>query len=347
MTASAGFPALAWLDRSDRRRLRFDGDKAAATLTGLVTNDVLALRDGGGQYACALTPKGKVIADVRILGVGAATGDTGAAAAPNAGTMPPGVPPATLLVDANATAGAGLFDMIRKYVNPRLAKYADVTETTRCLTLAGTDAPAALARLFGDAVAPLAGAARWSHVACTLGPAAVRVVVVPELHDIPAFDLLVDAVQASLVQDALVAAGAVPLDAATWDAARIVAGWPAWGRDMDDTTMPQEAEMDALQAISYEKGCYTGQETVARIHFRGHVNRYLRRVRITGLDELPVPGTELLGDEAKVVGDVRSTTRLPDGTIAGIAMVRREIEHGTALRTASGATVHVLPLVPA
>lgn len=347
MTPIPGFPALARLDRSDRRRLRFDGDKAAATLTGLVTNDVLALRDGGGQYACALTPKGKIIADVRILGVGAATGDTGAAAAPNAGAMPPGVPPATLLVDTNAGAGQGLFDMIRKYVNPRLAKYADVTATTRCLTLAGPDAPAAIARLFGEGAASLAGAAPWSHVACTLGEATVRVVVTPELHDVPVYDLVVDAAHATALDEAIAATGALPIDADTWDAARIAAGRPAWGVDMDDATMPQEAEMDALGAISYEKGCYTGQETVARIHFRGHVNRHLRRVRITGTDALPPRGTELLAEDDKVVGDLRSAARLADGTLVGIAMIRREIEPGATVRTPAGVAVLVLPLVPA
>jgi folate-binding protein YgfZ len=346
MTPIPGFPTLARIDRSDRRRLRFDGDKCGATLTGLVTNDVLALRDGGGQYACALTPKGKIIADVRILGVGAATGDTGAAAAPNAGTLPPGTPPSTLLVDTSAAAGSGLFDMIRKYVNPRLAKYADVTDATRCITLAGLDAPAAIARLVGDDAASLAHAAPWSHRACTLGEATVRVVVTPELHDVPVYDLLVDAAHAAALDAALATTGAVTIDAGTWDAARIAAGRPAWGVDMDDTTMPQEAEMDALGAISYEKGCYTGQETVARIHFRGHVNRHLRRVHVTGVDALPPRGTELLAADDKPVGDLRSVTRLADGTVVGIAMLRREIDPGTSVRTAAGASLVVLPLVP-
>nr|MCU0627819.1 tRNA-modifying protein YgfZ [Gemmatimonadaceae bacterium] len=133
--------------------------------------------------------------------------------------------------------------------------------------------------------------------------------------------------------------------ASVLERARIAAGWPVWGLDMDDATIPQEAEMDALHAISHAKGCYTGQETVARIHFRGHVNRMLRRIRLAG-DTLPSRGTELLAEDDKVVGDIRSTTVLPDGTIAGIAMIRREIEHGRTLRTAAFGEVSVLPLVP-
>src|SRR5205814_4658305 len=65
----------------------------------------------------------------------------------------------------------------------------------------------------------------------------------------------------------------------TWEIARIESGRPRWGEDIDDSTLPQEANFDELGAISYTKGCYIGQETVARVHFRGHVNRFLRKLR--------------------------------------------------------------------
>ena len=99
-------------DRSARLRMQFTGPKAAESLTGLVTNDVLALRGGDGLYACALTAKGRIIADVRVLSIA------------DEGDEP------SLLVDANAASGTGFAAMIRKYVNPRLAKYVDVTDTT-------------------------------------------------------------------------------------------------------------------------------------------------------------------------------------------------------------------------
>ena len=82
--------------------------------------------------------------------------------------------------------------------------------------------------------------------------------------------------------------------------------------------------MDALQAISYQKGCYTGQETVARVHFRGHVNRTLRRVRFPGV-LLPVPGTPLTIEDGSVVGDARSSCRTVDGSGIGIAMLKRVV----------------------
>ena len=74
----------------------------------------------------------------------------------------------------------------------------------------------------------------------------------------------------------LVAAGARPGDEGDHHAARILAGWPALGAEIDERTLPQEVRYDEIGGVSYTKGCYTGQETVARLHFRGHPNRELR-----------------------------------------------------------------------
>ena len=81
------------------------------------------------------------------------------------------------------------------------------------------------------------------------------------------------------VWERAVAAGATPAGLGAWEIARVEAGRPEWGIDIDDTTIPQEANFDELDAISYTKGCYIGQEVVARVHFRGHVNRHLRGLR--------------------------------------------------------------------
>jgi folate-binding protein YgfZ len=125
-------------------------------------------------------------------------------------------------------------------------------------------------------------------------------------------------------------AGATPAGLEAWEIARVEAGRPEWGVDIDDNTIPQEANLDELHAISYTKGCYVGQETVARVHFRGHVNRHLRGVRAAGLEPLQ-PGATLHAADGAQVGDVRSTVRSPRlGTIA-LAMIRREVEPGTTL----------------
>ncbi len=306
-------------DRSTRLRMLFSGPKAAESLTGLVTNDVLSLRGGDGQYACALTPKGRMIADVRILAIAAGDGAE-----------------LSLLVDANPAAGIGFAAMIRKYVNPRVAKYVEVTASTACLTLVGPESLSLLASQ-GAAEGPLAevrAGGAFTHRLLTLGDLRVRLVRVPDLGAADAFELHCDAPDAAALRELLHRGGAVAGNDAAWDRLRVIAGRPEWGVDMDDTTLAQEANMDALQAISYKKGCYTGQETVARVHFRGHVNRTLRRVRFAA-PTMPARGTPLTDLEQKPVGDVRSTAIGDDGQQVGIAMVRREVPDAGELTWAS------------
>ena len=110
--------------------------------------------------------------------------------------------------------------------------------------------------------------------------------------------------------------------------------------DMDDTTIPQEANFDELHAISYTKGCYTGQETVARLHFRGHTNRELRGLawREPGASD---ERTVVVGE--KQVGSVRSTLTV-DGRTVGLAIMRREVEPGAEVVAGGrGATIVELP----
>lgn len=300
--------------------MQFTGPKAGESLTGLVTNDVLSLRGGDGLYACALTQKGRIIADVRILAI---AGDDGTVQ--------------TLLADANAAGGVGFAAMIRKYVNPRTARYADLTATTSCLTLLGGQSPQLLLTLgaAADIVAAIASGPSFSHATITLAGVVARLVRAPDQG--PAaelFDLLVDAADRDLLLHALQEAGARLSDDAEWDRRRVLAGRPEWGVDMDEGTLAQEANMDALQAISYRKGCYTGQETVARVHFRGHVNRTLRRVALHG-EAMPPLGAVVVSSEGSAVGDIRSVQRDDGGALVGIAMIRREMGDGAAVTWAS------------
>ena len=84
----------------------------------------------------------------------------------------------------------------------------------------------------------------------------------------------------------LVRPGAVAGDEGDLHAARLLAGWPALGAEIDERTLPQEVRYDEIGGVSYTKGCYTGQETVARLHFRGHTNRELRGLRWSGPEPL-------------------------------------------------------------
>jgi len=100
--------------------------------------------------------------------------------------------------------------------------------------------------------------------------------------------------------------------------------------DMDENTLPQEANMEELEAISFTKGCYTGQETVARVHFRGHVNRHLRGLRFVAR-EAPPAAAQIFAESGKVVGDVRSAAFSPRLGGVALAMLRREVPLGATV----------------
>ena len=124
-----------------------------------------------------------------------------------------------------------------------------------------------------------------------------------------------------------------------WEAARILAGWPRRGAEIDEKTLVQEVRFDENDGVSYEKGCYTGQETVARLHFRGHTNRDLRGLVWNGT--APLTDNRVMLAE-KEVGSVRSVLSLPTGQVA-LALIRREVETGQVV-TAGGLPAAVVSL---
>lgn len=294
------------IDRSDRVRIRFGGPRAAELVTGLVTNDVLALTSGHGQYAAALTPKGKIAADVRIF----ADSDG-------------------LLTDASARAGVGWREIVTKYVNPRVAPYRDITAETRSIGVFGPKAGHIVAAATGAPEDTLAGLHPYSHTSVDVAGGRAILIRVTEI-DADGYEIILPTAADRSLRDRLLSLGAIPGSAQTWNIARIEAGRPEWGIDMNDSTIPQEANFDALGALSYTKGCYTGQETVARVHFRGHVNRFLRRVHFVSA-AIPPTSAELVDDSGNVVGDVRSVAMSPRHGGVAIAMVRREVAPGATL----------------
>lgn len=306
------------LARPDHLHLEFLGPKAGEVLTGLVTNDVLALAPGAAQYAVTLTPKGKVIADMRIARVADERYVTSS-------TLP---------------TGTAWHDLVRKYVNPRLATYGVLPRATvscfgpraaeavaRVLAMIGGGHAADVDRNAGAAADAAADAGERTDVVAHASD--VLVLPTAELGDVPGFDLLVAPDHAAAVLGALLADATVtPGHEAALEVARIAAGRPRCGVDMDDTTIPQEANLGDFGALSFDKGCYTGQETVARLHFRGHVNKSLRRIRASAA----VPrGGEVRTADGKVVGDLRSTAISPTDGPIGLAMIRREVAAGATV----------------
>ena len=316
--------AAAVVDRTSRTRTLFSGNKSAEVLTGLVTNDVLSLTPGHGQYAAALTPKSKIIADLRIF----ARIDG-------------------LLVDTSSRAGPGWQSMVSKFVNPRLAKYADVGETLSDLGVFGPQSQAVVADLTGCSAQALADLPAYGHLSREAEGGQVMVARVPDAG-IDGYDLIAAPEVVQSLTNKARSLGVASASAAAFDVLRIEAGRPEWGLDMDESTLPQEANLDELGAISYTKGCYTGQETVARVHFRGHVNRHLRGVRFVG-PLAPPHGSELVEPlEGRVVGDVRSAVISPQRGGIALAMMRREVEDGAALtaRWAEGSLGVVVSALP-
>ena len=299
------------------------GPQAGVALNGLVTNEVTALAEGTGQRAVTLTPKGKVITDLLLLREGAER----------------------LLV---ATPPAGMdpwLGILRKYVNPRLARATDERGAMDAVVVAGAGAAALLAPMTALGTAEALGAlAPWQQVAGTVGAGVVRVVAHPLWDGVPGYLLVTDAAAMGEVQGWLTAQGAHAAPPAVGELLRVAAGVPALGCDMDEGTLVQEANLDGLGAVSFTKGCYTGQETVARVHFRGHVNRHLRRLRpVDGRSPVPA-GAWLVDTEGKRVGAVTSAAWHPQRGPMALGMVRRELSPGATVRAQWGSGPEAAPI---
>ncbi len=314
------------VERGDRMRMTFSGEKAKEALGGLVTNDVVALREGTGHRAAALTPKGRVIAFCRVLDRGT-----------------------DLLVDCDAAAGDGFIAMIRKFVNPRLAKYAVVTESMDCVGVHGDGAATVLAHALSGAadeaeVSRINALGAFEGYTSGEGEASCYVVRSTDISA-PGFDVFGARARVAELRTALANAGTRTASPDEVNVLRVEAGLPAWGREMDIETIPQEAALDDLGAISFNKGCYTGQEVVARIHFRGHVNRLLRV--LTSATPLAV-GARVIDAAGSDVGEVRTSVVSATRGALAIAMVRREVVLGSevTVRSESATTpAWVAPLV--
>jgi folate-binding protein YgfZ len=139
-------------------------------------------------------------------------------------------------------------------------------------------------------------------------------------------DLLFNTPALATVSAALEAAGAVRVSSATAEVVRVESGRPRYGIDLDENTIPQEAGLNE-RAVSFTKGCYVGQETVARLYYKGKPNRHLRGLRLS--EPLPAGAELRLG--GRPVGRLGSSVLSPVHGTIGLALVRREAEPGTTV----------------
>jgi folate-binding protein YgfZ len=153
-------------------------------------------------------------------------------------------------------------------------------------------------------------------------------------------DVLCDAEDRDAVHEALLSAGAQPVSEPTAEIVRVERGRPRYGVDLDEGTIPQEAGLNE-RAVSFTKGCYVGQETVARLHYRGKPNRHLRGLRLSA----PAPTGEELRLGERIVGRLGSCVLSPALGPIGLALVRREAEVGATVSVGeAGAVAEVVAL---
>jgi folate-binding protein YgfZ len=282
------------VDRSERGKLALTGDQAKSFLQGQVSNDVEGLVPGTGCYATFLTPKGKMLGDLRILD----TGDE-------------------LLLDTERVALQELFNMIRRFSIGYAAQLHKRTLETGLISLLGPGAEA----IGGFELS----AAEHSHLAGVLSGVAVRAV----RTDL-GLDLLCDAADTESLVAALQSAGATPVSQDAAEVVRVEHGRPRYGVDLDDTVIPQEADLNA-RAVSFTKGCYVGQETVARLFYRGKPNRTLRGLRLS----LPAQTGDEISSGERIVGRLGSVAESPALGPIALALVRREAPPGSAVTVGS------------
>lgn len=306
-------------DRSWVDRLEITGEDRARFLNGMVTCEVRELGDGAGVYGFLTQRKGGVLSDFALLELGDRFRLE----------LPPG-------------RGTVVADHLGAYV---LADRVEIVAAAEPLPLAvvGPDARRVLRTLLSDGL-PAPAETRWGHAAVELAGRPVRIANRPLLGE-EAWTLWVSSGDAAEVAEAVLDAGARPVGFEALDTIRIEAGIPCWGLDFDDSNLPQETGLD--EALNFTKGCYLGQEVVARIHYRGGVNRKLRGLQFDG-DEPPPEGTELLLD-GRPVGKVGSVAVSPllEGPVGLALLHARGAEPGTRLEVAGNGEAEVaeLPLV--
>jgi folate-binding protein YgfZ len=273
--------------RPDLASLPLAGGDVLAYLHAVTSQHTADLREGGAVAALLLSPKGKIEFAFRLA------------------VLPDGV-----LLDTEAEAAEALAERLARFV-------------FRYDVAVGSPGPGAL-----SVVGPQAGAA-VTAAGLPVPPAEPGRAAVAQpglaVHRTPAgLDLVGPAAPAALA--ALDAAGVAGGPAELWELLRIELGLPRWGRELTDDVIAEEAGLLATH-VHLDKGCYPGQETVARVHNLGQVQRRLAGLRFED-EQLPPPATDLTTEDGRRAGQVRSGVHHPElGTVA-LAYVRRIVQPG-------------------
>src|ERR1044072_5212640 len=291
-------------DSSGRGERLVTGPDAAEYLQGQLTNDVDALEPGQGCYAALLDRKGHMQADMRVLRLS----------------------PEEAWIDTEPEAIEAARRHLAMYKIGREVEVDDVGAERAILSLAGPRS------------AEIAGSPPLDTYSCApISHSGVECTAVGTRDGI---DLIAAQGDAEQLRESLAAAGAPEVGAEAAEILRIEAGTPRFGSEMGPQTMPAEAGI-VEAAVSFTKGCYIGQEPVARLHYNGRPNRHLRGLRLSAP---ATPGASLrLGE--KEVGEIGSYCLSPALGPLGLAIVRREAEPGAELAVGEdGVTARVVDL---
>jgi len=309
------------IDLSHRTRLRVTGRDRRTWLHGQVTQEINKLPDWRATYAAILNPQGHMVSDLRVFAV-----------------------PDALLLDAPAGLATPLAEYLERFLIMERAEIEDLTDSWSLLSLQGPQSPYALGAVLGDSVTHLKMGDVAQHT-CQDEPVLVsRITHCGE----DGFDLFVPAAKAAVLWAELcqprVEFAVHSVGRAALNLRRLEAGIPWWGEELGPSLVPLEARLD--HAISLTKGCYVGQEIIARIDARGHVNNLMAGFFVHG-DTLPPRGTEIHHNGRKVgkVATALDSLRLERPIALGF--LRRELhEPGTRVQALAPAGVVELEVTP-
>ena len=288
------------VDLSHRTILRLAGKDPVGMLNAVLTNEV-PKDDSVGVYAALLNPKGRIQTDLRVLKTHRG-----------------------VLIDTEPEGTAAAREILGRYAPFSRVTLEDVSEN---------ETPWVILGLYGPQAKGLLGhleLAEHESAEMTLGDITVLAagVAVP----VPGYGLIGPAQAIGAARELLVARGATPVGLHAYETARIKAGIPRFGADITPENFPAEAGI-LERAVSFTKGCYPGQETVARMHYRGHPNKRLYRLAVEGYP--PRPGTPIL-QKGKQVGSVTSVAYLPvNGRILALGYLSRSADSGETLQAGS------------
>jgi folate-binding protein YgfZ len=257
--------------RPERSLLRLAGKDPVGMLNAVLTNDV---PDQGerGAYAMLLNPKGRVQTDLRVV----KTGDS-------------------ILVDTEPEGAEATAEILGRYAPFSRVKLERLPDW-KVLGLYGPRATELLE------LPDLA-----EHGTKQIEIDDIPVLVVGVAVPVAGYDLIAPSDALDRIRGFLIERGAVPTDYAAYETARIAAGVPRFGTDITPDNFPGESKNILERAVSFGKGCYPGQETVARMHYRGSPNKRLYRFELeTGQEEAPEAGDEILQGEKGMVGPASS-----------------------------------------